>query len=318
MYFGQTEFLIDQIYKSESFPLENLIGHNGILLSHKIDEYIGGLYVVYKNTHKREKIVANALSGTIDKFIRYFFKDDDLLIAYDVSQNRPIKVRTFWSSGLLETFLEMQEDFPDLVPMTLRIIDNWINDPFFVRHGLFPFRVNPGRYFFNRINNHVCVRKRWNEMLNKNVPIPAEDRRRDLTYLFKRYVFEGFPTGNFVQLMKANSTMVFSLIQAYRLTCKGEYRESIEHWVENSYQKLHDDGKIYGYLDLSFKQYDATLADAFIYIDILCDSYFFINGNFEYLNRAQGVAQRWIDLQWDNGLIYRCVKEPKLIISIIS
>lgn len=304
IYFGETDFLVEQIRKSQYLTFESLLGFNGIILSHKIDEYIGGLYAVYRATNKEKQCVNNALSVAIDRVFKYFIYNDDLLMAYDISQKKRINVRTFWSSGLLETFLEMGEDYPNLLSITFRILDNWINTPFFLKYGLFPFRVNPGKSFFNKINNNISIKNyRWNSILNKDVPVPLKNNNRELKYLFKRVCFEYLPTGNFIQLMKANSTMIFLLIEAYRITGNPRYCEAIEYWIESIYEKLCDGGKVYGYADMKFNRYNASLADAFIYIDILCDYYFFVNKKIEYLNRAKNVAEKWLSLQWNNALI---------------
>lgn len=302
IYFGEIDFLIDQIYKIGKIPFEDIVGHNGIILSHKIDEYIGGLYALYKATGKTNPYVRNLLSEAVEKVFAYFIRNNDLLIGYDVFNKRIINVRTYWSSGILETFLEMRDDYPDLLPVTLEITKTWISDSFFLQHGLFPFRVNPRSDFFNKINNKISFKHFYcSYLLNKEVPIPKKGKH--LKFQLKKIFFERIPTGNFVQLMKANSTMVFLLIELYKLTNDHSYRDAIEHWIESSREKLFENGNVFGLLDMKFNRYSPTLSDAFIYIDILCDSFFFINRKIEYLEVAKDIAEKWLDLRWNNGLI---------------
>ncbi|MFX0142095.1 MAG: hypothetical protein ACFFDN_51130, partial [Candidatus Hodarchaeota archaeon] len=105
-YFNEIDFLVDQILKlKDILSFEEILRKKNLIFSYEIDEFFGGLYYIWKETKNRE--IKEFLDNCIIQLNNIFIKRNNLCGTYDVLRKRCSNHYYFWSSGLLETFLEM-------------------------------------------------------------------------------------------------------------------------------------------------------------------------------------------------------------------
>lgn len=292
IYFGETDFLLDQIIRIQEKTFEEILARKGMIYSYQIDEYLGGLYCLWKNT--RNDVVEKTLKEAIEKIRRYFIHGCNLYGTYNLLKNKRSPHYYYWSSGLLETFIEMGTDYPELQTIAADITDTWLTNPFFLKHHLFPFRYSDSSiiHFFNSLAGRAG---RFSRHQPSNSGGFKEEKRN--------LKFNWFTSGIYVQLMKSNTTFIFTLISLFNRTAKEEYRQAIVKWIQAVKQKMISNGRVYGFYYPGGKMEETKLPNSFIFIDVLMDTYFFVNRDEAYLDLAREIIDTRLDGRWRNGLI---------------
>ena len=103
--------------------------------------------------------------------------------------------------------------------------------------------------------------------------------------------------------MKSNTTPIFTMIELYRLTRNDYWRREISSWIDSALKKFTDENLslfILGY----FKQKRIpSLVAGFILIDVLCDSYVFVNKEQSWIDAASKISKQCLSWSWANYLI---------------
>ena len=117
----------------------------------------------------------------------------------------------------------MSVEYPNLQDLVIRIVEKWLNNPFFIKYNLFPFRWidNHLTLFFNRIMS------RFNRYCNHRPPTRLGQALTLLRIKISKFYYTYFFSGLYVQLMKSNTTFIFTLIELYRRTKKVKYKIAI-------------------------------------------------------------------------------------------
>jgi len=206
LFFGEEDFLVNQVKLLSSVSIESILAHKNLIYSFKIDEFIGGLYMLYKKT--KHPVVKLTLDKGIEKILSWFFRENDLFGVFDIELKKTYPYRYYWSAGLLETFLEMADDYPELEQKSITVINNWLQSRYFKSNRLFPFRSRAS--IFGRSFENIMAKKeifaRFQAPNNNGKNIFSQTK-----YWAKTWVFHNIRSGAYTQIMKSNSTFIFSL-----------------------------------------------------------------------------------------------------------
>ncbi len=303
LYYGEIEFLLDQIERFGDSPFDELLPFNNLIYSYYIDEYLGGMHALYRRTNSPK--AKSLLDDAVAKCLDYFIADNALSEFYDYKAGKPSPYTSPWSSGLLETFLEMRDIYPQLQDIVVRIVDRWLNNRFYLREGLFPFRSSNHPFYF-LLGQANAGRKAY----RKDCPFTSAEKSGSLLnrakYQASKSLYLYANSGHYIQLMKSNSTMVFTLIELFRLTGNRRYSEHVTNWISACFSKLVKDGVVFGNYYLDGSVGSPGLVNAFILMDVLADTYWFIDRDQKYLDWATGIAEKQMANQWRIGLLPIC------------
>lgn len=301
LYFKEVDFLLEQILiiKKKNYSFDKILAKGNLIYSYKIDEYLGGLFCLWKET--KNKDVYGMIVDGIKKVKEYFISNNNIYGFYNIKNKKQSTFYYYWSAGLLETFLEMKDEFPELLDLVKKITDNWLNNPFFLEHHLFPFRWSEHslKNYTNKLINHLnryCRHFPPEKGKGNNLISNLKARANNIIY---SYLYSGL----FVQLMKANTTFIFTLIDLYKLTKTRKYYRAILNWVDAVIDKMMKDNIVYGSYYLNGKIKDKTLTNSFIFIDVLMDTYFYVEKNPKFLKITKKIIDTQLSFRWENGLM---------------
>jgi hypothetical protein len=261
IHYGEIDFLQTQINLIHQRNNFDFLYFDNLIYSFKVDEFLGGLYSVYKKNKNSitKQVIENFLLFIDQKFI----DDNKFYGVYDKNKDRTFKTEYPWSSGLLETFLEMKSDFPKLFNIVEEITKRWIKSEYFLKHGLFPYNFNKENYiqkFFKL----------------KQIQTPFS-KKETLKHRLKFIINDKVKTPSYSRVMKQNSTLIFTLIELYKINKSFEVKEAIEWWISNVIDKLIIDYTLYGeWYPINYLK-DDNLTHTFIFIDIISEYLSFIN-----------------------------------------
>ncbi len=299
IYFGEEEFLVEQVRRASRFSFDTLLAQNNLIYSYFTDEYLGGLYALWRRT--RDKEVKDVLDQAIDQTTAYFMDDNDLFGTYDIRKKRKYRFRYYWSAGLLETFLEMGADYGYLQERVEVITKTWMDNPYFEKHGFFPFRWNvdlPCAAFYEFLANQGRIRRNQPQRLDNRGWV-----KKCLSNFKEPFAFHYLSSGLFTQIMKANSTFIFTLIELFRRTGNGEYKKVVVRWIKSVRQKMIKNDVVFGFYFPKGVVSDAALTHTFIFVDILMDTYVFVERDPAYIQLAKTIIDKRLKTRWSNGLI---------------
>ncbi len=299
IYFGEESFLVEQVHRAERFSFETLLAQNNLIYSYLIDEYLGGLYALWKRTG--DKTTKRVLDQAVNQVTTYFINNNDLFGVYDIDKRKGYRFRYYWSAGLLETFLEMAPDYEQLEGQVEDIVKTWLVNPYFEKHGLFPFRWNvdlPCAAFYELLARHGRIRRNQPQRLSSDGWM-----RSRLSRCKEPFTFHYLNSGLFTQIMKVNSTFIFTLIELFKRTKKEEYKEAVLRWIASVRQKMIKDDIVFGLYFPGGVVSDTSLTHTFIFVDVLMDSYVFVEQDPSHLRLAKAIVDKRLKTRWDNGLI---------------
>lgn len=303
-YFGYSDIIFSQINLLNTSSYEEELSVNGILYSYKIDEYMGGLNHISK---KYNNSLANLLlEDSIKKTFFYFIEEDQFSDIYNLETRQAANFYSSWSAGFLETILEIKTK--KYVKDVERIMKAWINSEFFQKFNLFPFRsslnfLNKNLEKINSNLNNWCteVPEKINNHPNKLKNLIYKNFKY---YEYKYFVNRYFRSGHYAQLMKSNTTPVFTMIELYKLTKKEIWSKNVISWLDSALDKFVDNtSNPFEIWYPNNKKKFSSLTAGFILIDIICDAYNFVYKNDKWLETASEIANNCIGWSWDSGLI---------------
>jgi len=291
LYFGEADFLLEQVHKvqKKGDGLISLCSSHGMLRTRQIDEWFGGLYAIWKAT--RDASAFDLLSESVKFVHENLIYKNNLSGAYNLCTGKSSPYYESWSSGLLEVFAEMRDDFPDLFDTSMMIMRNWIRDEYFAAYGLFPYRV----FSHSLLNAYQkLIASKWIESSNSQ----ETSTGGRITRLSRHFRFQ-LHNGWYSQLMKSNSTSAFALLEFYRSTKDEFWKQSLIRWCENALQSFVVDGLVYSeYYPMLKKATSPSISPAFILVDVICDGSWWIPEMCKYLPVAKSI----LDTYWQKRL----------------
>ncbi|MDD5453901.1 MAG: hypothetical protein PHW62_00175 [Candidatus Ratteibacteria bacterium] len=302
LYFGENDFTRNQIELSRQITYNGMTTYNDKIISWRNDEYLGAVCCFYRQS--RDELIENMIIEGFSGIVVYLIKNGHIRMCYDLSRNGAPDLQSAWSGGLIEVFLENSDLFPDWKGWGVRALDAFLDDYCFKKYGLFNFKSHISSELFNYLNCNINILPdSINQIANAQFYYLNKKGLKNKLLESLAYTLFQLPTGAMFQFMKANSNFIFALITAYRITKDEKYKGAIIRWIDSVLKKLYRDGLVYGlwYPDGNIK--NPALTESFVMIDILCDTYFFVDSNPLYLKIASEIADRWLNLKWDNGLI---------------
>lgn len=301
LYFGEDEFIREQIELSTQTTFKSLVVFNNKVVSWRNDEYLGALCCYYRK-HRCPK-VRKIIDGCAESIEKYLMRDGHIFMFYDLRRKSLPRLYSPWAGGLLEVFLENSDLFPEWKPKALRTINLWLKNYSFRKYSLFVFKSHASSHLFNLVNCNFYFRyPKFHRYVNSSFYyIDRTTLRKAIIESIIYYLLQ-CPTGFHFQFMKANTNFIFALISAYNLTREEQYRKAIENWIDSVKEKLFRDGLIYGVWYPNGTVTNPTLTESLIMIDVLCDTYNFVSKKAKFLDFAKEIADTWIAQQWPNGL----------------
>jgi hypothetical protein len=302
IYFDETDFLLHQVrmIREKGESLWSLCNEDGVLVSRNIDEWFGGLYALWKETG--DTLTFKLLDDSMGFVWENLIQRDFLSAAFYLNKHKRATYYESWSAGLLETFCEMADDFPQAFEWAESIFKRWIHSDYFQKYSLFPYRtyLNPVK---NRFQKHVLSFFPPLRSYSKPVPPLRGNPRKAFKTVAKQVIFQ-FTNGYYSQLMKSNSTPAFTLLEFYQRTGDRVWLLSLTQWIEAALDAFHDNGSIFmEYLPKTGLRRKPSVTPAFILVDIICDALYFAGAELktkksQWLSRAGAI----LDFQWDNRL----------------
>jgi hypothetical protein len=295
--FGHYDFLLDQIPVSQKYLFDGLPTKQGRLVySWRVDEFLAGLVEInrYIPSDAVSDQISRSLTGVQSKLLSH---DGTIRGIYDPVDAYSPDVFYARAGGLVEVLLN-RDDFEDeMAKLALRALDWWLENPFFRRYGLFPCKWFPRNSLVEIwASSGLFVPTTDGRFQKSGNSYIEKGRLRD----YRRLLWK--PSSR-VQLMKDNSNLVFAFMEGWRRTRDCRYSEAITLWCNNVLEKMRFGPFICATWHPKAGPSDPRLSQNFTFIDILCDSYIFIHPDPGLLKTACKLAQAWVDLRWDIGLV---------------
>ncbi len=307
IFFNETEFLLSQVrlIREKNKTFLSLCSADGVLVTRAIDEWFGGLYALWEAT--ADDVAYNLLRESVEFVLEHLMKDGFFSAAFYPNTKKAVAYYEPWSAGLLETFCEMREEFPAGFEQAQKILRNWVQDDYFSRYHLFPYRVylSPLKNF---VQEKFLSRAFPSQRGSRPPGVVGPCRTHLLKSFVKQFIFYS-SNGLYSQLMKSNSTCAFSLLEFYKTTGDQFWLQSLLKWINSAIENFCDNGKVYmECIPKSRVRRGAGITPAFILVDVICDTvYFAENYIAPYKNKFMSVAEEIIDYAWrnrlDNGLV---------------
>jgi hypothetical protein len=305
-FFGETPFLLSQIGKirENGESMLSLCVEDGVLISRNMDEWLGGLYALWKET--KDDVTYSLLKESMEFMVRNLFRNGFLPAALYMKSGKAAAYYESWSSGLLECFCEMKEDFPQAFKAAEKVLRSWVQDEYFREYSIFPYRV-----YSKGLNRSL-----QKGLLSRYFPIRRNSRpfriRKGVVNLHRnileRILFYG-TNGLYSQLMKSNSTCAFALLEFYTSTGDPFWFEALLKWIDGAIEHFYDNGRVYmEAVPRKGMIRDAGIASAFILGDVLCDTVNFSGDRLggerdKLLKITRSIIDRSWETRLENGMI---------------
>lgn len=294
LHFGEEEFVKEQIL--EGMQMANnyyLVTSNGRIISYSNNEFIGGTARYYKRSLNQS--VKPLLDKALDEIRILLTREGVITSYYNMSTKATSPISAPISGGLIEVLIENEDIYPEFGKIAYNSLDMWVSLDSFKRHGLFPSKYH-------------TTSKLWNKLFTlTRLPIPLKLQNRLGVNFFMQDTWNNLvyslPIGIKVQTAKDNTNMVFALIEAFRKVKDEKYKNAVKWWIKNFSEKMIIDGKIHRFWQLHGKPKSIELDHVFPVLDILCDTYFFVEKDKSYLDLAKEVIEVCLnEIRWEIGL----------------
>lgn len=293
LFFGEEEFLLKQVrlIRKNGDTMISLCMEDGVLATSAIDEWFGGLHALWTRT--RDPSVFELLNESVEFVLSHLF-DGDFLSAAFVRNRGPMPFYEPWSAGLLETFCEMRGEFPQAFERAQTTMRAWVNEEYFKRYGLFPYRVFRSKA--KNLMHHFALSHLPPRSHTRAVsPARSKKPRELLRTALMHFRFET-TTGWYSQLMKSNSTPAFTLLELHRATGESFWLDCLERWIKAALEAFCEGGLVYSeYLPMVRRRCDPAATPAFIMVDVLCDA---ARAHPERFERHLSHARAILDEHW--------------------
>ena len=308
-YFGKKNIIFSQLDLLENISYEKELSMGGVIYSYKIDEYLGGLNHIFKSLNSIK--AKNLLENAIYKTKKYFIYNNNISDIYDIQNKKKSRFYSSWSAGLLETFLEIDtKNFGrnENIKLVESILKNWINDRFYKKYNIFPFRSSTNKIYYcleylNNQFNHLCG-EFPSRITERDSRLKKYLLDNEIIFKYKILSNRFLNSGHWSQLMKSNTTPVFTMIELYKLTKNEYWRLQVNLWIESAIEKFIDKEFIpYTYWYTSNKKRIPSLVSGFIFIDVLCDAFMFVKKERKWIDIAVKISQKCLSWSWENNLI---------------
>lgn len=296
IFLKEDDFLLYQIklIKSRKLDLYDICGHKNCLLARNTDEYIGGLYALWKKTNDQD--VKELLDQALKYLTTRLIKNDNLYGAYFPKIDAVGKYYEPWSAGLLETFCEMRHDYPKLFEQAKSIFKKWLSSKYFKIYKLFPYRhlLNP----LSRIWQKNLAAYGRMKIANRP-PIMEGILLKDLEKNLKLSLKNSY----YSQMMKSNSTPAFTMLEFYLATEDKYWLNCLRDWINSALNKFCRDGEVFHlYSPKKNRVATAGLAPAFILCDLICD-YSYFTGDKSFLPETKKIIDCQLERRLENDLL---------------
>jgi len=307
LWWGAKDFMLEQIARLKTDDFERFLSLGNLLHSYKIDEYLGGLNAIAKNTgdgHAR-----SLLDDAVERSWAYF-GDPDLGMAefFDLDTRTRSPFFSPWAAGLLETFLELYNCDATLQRRVENVLDRWWSHPYVRATGIFPFRGSfevcqqMAESFWawcGRWTGEPPIR--WEEKTGSFIRDVA--RSNKFIYRARRLLWRWGASGHWSQLMKSNTTPLFAAIALYTRTNDVKWRQRIQRWFDGVRASFINQSGIHGASGNGRPLGVPSLVAGFIMIDVACDAWWYVDREASLLELARTVAKQCLEWRWESGLI---------------
>ncbi len=304
LFFGEAEFLLSQvrIIRQNNESMLSLCAKNGVLMTSTIDEWFGGWYALWQATGDRSTY--RLLKESVEFILTNLMQKGFLSAAFYIDKNRSASFYECWSSGLLETFCEMREEFPRAFEEAQHVLHNWIQNKYFRTYAIFPYRVYSS--LIKKLLQKIRASKHF-PLEHFSTPLSIPIRFDTLSFVknfFEDFRFYRRQNSLYSQLMKSNSTCAFTLLEFYRVTGDNTWLEALLKWIRSAIQHFCDHGKVYmEVVPKSGMRRDASITAAFILVDALCDTIYFAHDAIQDdKERLLSIIEEILEHGWENRL----------------
>ncbi|MDP1833392.1 MAG: hypothetical protein Q8L11_00470 [Candidatus Moranbacteria bacterium] len=295
IFFDQADEIKKQIDLSRPYLFRGFVPLKNTLYSYRMDEYLGGVIEYYKKTNDAsvEDII------TEQKKLLHSMLDLGYIPAY-INTTRNAFSRTCFSRGynLIEVILENEILSIDLKKKALRVLDNMLfKNRYFDNNKLF---LNKYIYYFSNLWGYrLMLPRQLNFLGDSSTYFDINSNKGKIIKIIMGII----PLSN-IQAMKDNSNLIYSVIEAYKVTGDTKYKKIVSLFIDGVIEKMYDArGFIHTTYSDTYTTNDVSLAQNFTFLDILMDYCRFIENDKEYIKLAKRMADFWIESKWDNHSI---------------
>jgi hypothetical protein len=268
LYLGEEAFLVDQIARvaRRGETTASLLAHEGRIESRHLDEWVGGLYAVWRTT--RAPVVKGVLDEALAFVRRHLLTGDGRLpAAVRLADGRRAPYWEPWSAGLLEVCAEMREDVPDLFDRARDALRGWVRHAYFAAHGLFPYRIfeSPVR---DALQRRVFARRRSHSYEGEPPRCPPWSPGG-----WRRRAEWAVRNGWYSFLMKSNSTPAFTLLTFFEADGDRTWAGALDAWIAAAMSRFVEEGTVFQeWYPAGGVRRQPSEVSAFILCDVLCDA----------------------------------------------
>jgi len=294
LYFNQSKEIKKQILLSRRYINNGFIEYGSYLFSWRMDEYIGGLIFYYQNT--KDKDVLDIIEEQ-EHFLNKLFELHYIPGYFYIPKGKFTDLSFSRGYGLIEVCLENDMFKKETKLNALRILNNFLNNnKFFRKESLF-------------LNKYKYQNKEFKAYITPLFIDKINFIKGTSTYFgrskLKNTVLRSLQNSSIsrVKLMKDNSNLIYSVIEAYKYTKKNIYKNVLKKWIyEGVLTKMYNqDGFVHTYWEN--KPYGISLAQNFTFIDILMDYYHNVYQDNNLLEIVEKITKFWLNKKMPNGLI---------------
>lgn len=306
LYFGEADFVKQLIIGSGHFAHRGLIHHGDRTVSYQNDEFLGGMIAHYEQTGDNDvyALIEQALEGIEDLLVHKGF----ITTFYDIEKMKKSAITSPRTGLLLEVFVKACDLFPSMKELAFKSLDNWIATRFFKKFGLFPTKYYLGNSFYNSLYRNPCLPRL--SLSNRLYKYNCSEFYKFGHSGMKKNIINiiyNFPNCMTAMFEKENSNLVYALIAAYRSTKNEKYKDALVYFMRSLMNIIGEKNYITEPICLNnhkkHKSQNINLGQNDPVIDVLCDMYCFVDQDERYLRLAERMAEYWLKLRWDNGLV---------------
>ncbi|MGV9206242.1 MAG: hypothetical protein ACOC44_19730 [Promethearchaeia archaeon] len=289
------KFLLDKVvslivnseYISQGFHCRE---RNNIFWSWNNDEWLGGLNLLQKNNNSQK--IDNEIQTFVDNFPKAFVRDDKICSFSFLIKGKWYPYPTFnpRCGGIIEEVADLSKDIGSVLNWE-KLLKKSFDNKHFKEKSIFPNQT-----FFGKLSG-----------FNKLTELPHITKLGN--FINKIAYADIAPTKKVYQPAKNNSALLHATITGYKYSKSSFLKSKLNKFIDGISKHFVNDEGFVRVKSLDKSEENFNLAINHPIIDGLCDAYYFVEKDNNFLRLAEKIAQAWIRQRLSTGLFPRSPRD---------